>query len=174
MFTIMHCTICLQLFILLLIISTYAALSSGDGVLYVEEQPTDNEMAFDMSIYLFSILYRLDHRTGVIHGMSVDSSLLVCSVKHGGTATLPDPTVQWIRNGELISSTTGLMASLTINSFSQSDVGEYQCIFTDSDSDAEIVTTIPYGLTTGELYNNYCKLLKSTCTCTNMLQIYLQ
>ena len=120
-------------------------------MLSVDNQPTDNEMAFDMSIYSIAFFYRIDHRTGVLHGMTVDDSLLICSVKHGGTATLPDPTVQWIRNGELISSTTGLTASMTINSFSQSDVGEYQCIFTDSDSDAEIVTTIPYGLTTGEL-----------------------
>ena len=151
----MHCTILLQLFILMLITSTctHAALFSGDGVLSVEDQPTDNEMAFDMSIYLFSILNRIDHRTGVLHGMLVDDSLLICSAERTGTAALPDSTVQWIRNGELISRTTGLMASLTIDSFSQSDVGEYQCIFTDSDSDAEIVTTIPYGLTTGELYS---------------------
>ena len=145
-------------------------------MLSVEDQPTDNEMAFDMSIYLVAFLYRIDYRTGVLHGMLVDDSLLICSAERAGAAALPDPTIQWIRNGELISSTTGLMASLTIYSFSQSDVGEYQCIFTDSDSDAEIVTTIPYGLTTGELYNNYCKLLKkvSTCTFTNMLQTYLQ
>ena len=108
-------------------------------------------MAFDMSIYQFAFFYRIDHRTGVLHGMSVDDSLLICSAERDGTSVLPDPTIQWIRNGELISSTTSLMALLTINSFSQSDVGEYQCIFTDSDSDAEIVTTIPYGLTTGEL-----------------------
>ena len=124
-------------------------------MLSIEDQPTDNEMAFDMSIYLLSVFYRIDHRTGVLHGMLVDDSLLICSAERAGiAATMPDPTVQWIRNGELISSTTGLMASLTIDSFSQSDVGEYQCIFTDSDSDAEIATTIPYGLTTGELC--YC------------------
>ena len=120
-------------------------------MLSVENQPTTNEMAFDMSIYLSIVSYRIDHRTGVIQGMLIDDSILICSAKHAGTATLQDPTVQWIRNGELISSTIGLMASLTIDSFSQSDVGEYQCIFTDSDNDAEIVTTIPYGLTTGEL-----------------------
>ena len=140
----------------MLIISTctHAALSSGDGVLSVEDQPTDNELAYDMSIYLNAFFYRIDHWSGVLHGMTVDDSLLVCSAKRAGTTILPDSTVQWIRNGELISSTISLMAPLTIDSFSQSDVGEYQCIFTDSDSDAEIVTTIPYGLTTGELC--YC------------------
>ena len=122
-------------------------------MLSVEDQPTMNEMAYELSIYL-SVFNRIDYRTGIIAGMSVGNSLLMCSARRAGTATLPDPTVQCIRNGELISSTTGLTASLTINSISESDVGEYQCIFTDSDSDAEIVTTIPYGLTTGELC--YC------------------
>ena len=121
-------------------------------MLTVEDQPTLNEMAHELFIYL-SIFNRIDYRTGISAGMLVDDSLLICSVKRAGTATLPNPTIQWIRNGELISSTTGLMASLTIDSFSQSDVGEYQCIFTDSDSDAEIVTTTPYGLTTGERYS---------------------
>ena len=122
-------------------------------MLYIEDQPTDNEMAYEMTLYSISAFIRIDHWTGVSAGISADDSLLMCSVKRAGTATLPDPTIQWIRNGELIDSTIGLTASLTIDSFSQSDVGEYQCIFTDSDSDAEIVTTIPYGLTTGELYN---------------------
>ena len=76
----------------------------------------------------------------------------MCDVKRSGTSTSPDPTVQWIRNGELIINSTGLMTSLTIDSFSESDVGEYQCIYTDSDSDAEVLTSIPYRLQTGELW----------------------
>ena len=85
-----------------------------------------------------------------MRGTIVDDTLLICDVKHGGTSTSPNPTVQWIRNGELIKNSTGSMTSLTIESFSQSDVGEYQCIYTDSDSDAEILTSIPYRLQTGE------------------------
>ena len=122
-------------------------------MLSIENQPTNNEMAYEMTLYSIPSFNHIDYRTGIRAGMSVDNSILVCSARRAGTATLPDPTIQWIRNGELIDSTIGLTASLTISSFSQSDVGEYQCIFTDSDSDAEIVTTIPYGLTTGELYN---------------------
>ena len=124
-------------------------------MLSIEDQPTQNETDYEMTLYSLSTFTRIDYWTGISAGMSVDDTLLMCSVKRAGTAaTLPDSTVQWIRNGEIIDSITGLTASLTINSFSQSDVGEYQCIFTDSDNDAEIVTTIPYGLTTGELYSS--------------------
>ena len=120
----------------------------------IEDQPTDNEIAYEMTLYSILFFTRIDYWTGISAGISVGNSILVCSAERAGTSALPDPTVQWIRNGELIDSTTGLMASLTISSFSQSDVGEYQCIFTDSDNNTEIVTTIPYGLTTGELYSS--------------------
>ena len=46
-------------------------------------------------------------------------------------------------------STMGFVSNLEILNFVQSDVGEYQCIFTDTDTEAEIITTIPFRVDTG-------------------------
>ena len=126
---------------------SHTALASGDTVLTFNTEPSDNEQ-----IYEGSFFFRRDYRTGIPSGTAVDDTLLMCDARRVGTSTSPDPTVQWIRNGKLINNSTGLMTSLTIDSFSQSDVGEYQCIYTDSDSDAEVLTSIPYRLQTGELW----------------------
>ena len=123
------------------------ALASGDAVLTIDTQPSDNEANYEVGFF-----FRRDYRTGIPSGTTVDNTLLMCDARRGGTSTTPDPTVQWIRNGELINNSTGLMTSVTIDSFSQSDVGEYQCIYTDSDNDAEVLTSIPYRLQTGELW----------------------
>ena len=127
--------------------NVYAALASGDTVLTFNTQPSDNEQSYEGSFF-----FRRDYRTGIPSGTIVDDTLLMCDVRRVGMSTSPDPTVQWIKNGELIINSTGLITSLTIDSFSQSDVGEYQCIYTDSDSDAEVLTSIPYRLQTGELW----------------------
>ena len=121
----------------------YIALASGDAVLTINTQPSDNEQSYEMFFFP-------DYRTGIMNGATVDGTLLMCEAKREGTSMSLDPTVQWIRNGEMIENSTSLMTTLTIDDFSQSDVGEYQCIYTDSDSDAEILTSIPYRLQTGE------------------------
>ena len=126
---------------------SHTALAYGDTVLTINTQPSDNEESYEGGGFFF----RRDYRSGIPSGTTVDGTLLMCDVKHGRTSTSPDPTVQWIRNGQLIKNSTGLMTSLTIDSFSESDVGEYQCIYTDSDSDAEVITSIPYRLQTGKL-----------------------
>ena len=85
----------------------------------------------------------------MVNGSMVDDSLLTCEAKRVGTSATSTPTVQWIRNGEMIMSTMGFVSNLEITNFVQSDVGEYQCIFTDADTEAEITTTIPFRLDTG-------------------------
>ena len=57
--------------------------------------------------------------------------------------------VSWIRNGELISNSSGFSSSLEIIDFTIYDAGVYQCVFIDTDASAEIVTTVPYRLDTG-------------------------
>ena len=83
------------------------------------------------------------------------------------------PSVVWVRNGQPVDDTDSrititpttmangrLTSSLTITNFALSDAGVYQCVFTDSDGDTELITTVPYRLDTGKCYNEY--LL--TCT----------
>ena len=41
------------------------------------------------------------------------------------------------------------VSELQISNFGLSDAGVYQCIFTDVDSDSEVITTIPLRLDTG-------------------------
>ena len=141
----------------------FTALPPGDGVLAIDSEPIDNEMAYEGAA-----LFKRDYRTGIVRGTSVGSALLTCVAKRGGAASSSSsPTVQWIRNGEVVQSSVTDTSSLMIDNFYESDVGEYQCMFIDSDSDAEIVTTIPYGLTTGELYSSSLIIASywSRCLC---------
>ena len=115
--------------------------SSVDGTLSIETGPAANEESISETY--------LDNRTAVEGGSTIDNTLLFCQAKHAGTSA-STPTVQWIRNGELISTEMGLMSSLEITDFTVANAGVYQCIFIDDDTDAEIVTTIPYRLDTGE------------------------
>ena len=72
------------------------------------------------------------------------------------------PSVVWVRNGEQlvgggrITITESTLfggqqraSDLQISNFGLSDVGVYQCIFTDVDSDSEVITTTPLRLDTG-------------------------
>ena len=127
--------------------------SSSDGTLNIEAEPRDREESFENPFFF------RDNRSGVELGSSVDSSLLTCAVKHSSSSASSVPTVQWIRNGEVvlddsnhdIISTSGLefQSSLEITNFALSDAGVYQCIFIDSDTDAEVITTTPFRLDTG-------------------------
>ena len=109
----------------------------------------------------------IDNRTGIsIGGSTMDSSnslnLLKCDFEYVGTAPGSNPTVVWIRNGTEVMKDTDhniddtfsseMSSTLEITNFALSDAGEYQCIFTDSDIDAEIAMSKPYRLDTGE-YN---------------------
>ena len=102
-----------------------------------------------------------DNQTGIELGSTVGSSLLTCGSEHVTSDENATISVVWIRNGQTI--TAGdehkldtmtqfgtVTSSLEITSFAQSDVGEYQCLFIDSDSEAEVITTIPLKLNTGE------------------------
>ena len=99
-------------------------------------------------MFEFSTLNR-DNRSGVELGSMVGSDLLTCEVMRSGAST-PVPIVSWIKNGELVANTSGFSSSLEITSFAASDAGVYQCIFTDTDANAEVITTVPYRLDTGE------------------------
>ena len=106
-----------------------------------------------------------DNRTAIKLGSTVGSNLLRCVGGHEGDTGLGSfspPSVVWVRNGEQVvadgriaiteSTTSGgrrRASDLTIINFGLSDVGVYQCIFTDVDSDAEVITTKPLRLDTG-------------------------
>ena len=113
-----------------------------------------------------------DNRTAVRLGGTVDevsasvrSRVLRCTGGHVGSgSSSPPPSVVWVRNGEQVvdgsrititeSTVTGgkrMRSELRISNFSLSDAGVYQCIFTDVDSDREVITTIPLRLDTGWL-----------------------
>ena len=107
-----------------------------------------------------------DNRTGIGLGDNVDGSLLTCIAGHQGDGMMNYslPSVVWVMNGQpvdvadsRINVTSTAMAngrlssSLTITNFTLTDAGVYQCVFTDSDGDTELITTVPYRLDTGKL-----------------------
>ena len=99
-------------------------------------------------------MYIANYRTGVIQGSIVDGSLLSCEVKRLPTYyTQAIPTVLWTLNGKLIANSTQsafiMISSLEIVNFNLSDAGVYQCIFTDTDADSEVVTSTPFRVDTG-------------------------
>ena len=112
-----------------------------------------------------------DNRTAVRLGGTVDqvnadsrTRVLRCIGGHVKIAPLA-PSVVWVRNGEqvvadgsrifitenIIAGGQRMQSDLRISNFSLSDAGVYQCIFTDVDSDREVITTIPLRLDTGWL-----------------------
>lgn len=143
------------------------SLSAGD-VLNITRGPNNNEASFEIDLEptLMSLLF-IDNRTGIrIDDTTMESddmtNLLVCEAEHIGTST-STPTIVWIRNGtEVVKDVnhnfedTGLISTLEITQFALTDAGEYQCIFTDVDADAEIVMSKPFRLDTGNpnIYNS--------------------
>ena len=119
--------------------------SSGDGVLSIVDEPANNEVSFEGIMNSDA-----DNRTGIEIDKGVDSTLLQCSAERRSGTSSTMPVVSWIRNGVLVSSSMGFTSSLQISRFTASDAGVYQCIFTDTDNDTEIVTTVPYRLDTGQ------------------------
>lgn len=117
----------------------------GSGVLSISDSPSGNEGGFE------NALGTLDDRVGVVNGTMVEN-LLVCEVRE----PVSTPTVHWIRNGEFVSNGVieqmmDIRSTLNISDFTLADAGEYQCIFIDTDSDAEILTTRPFRLDTGKV-----------------------
>ena len=109
--------------------------------------------------------FPLDNRTAVPVGSTVDNTLLRCVSGHVGDTgfgAFSPPSVVWVRNGEQVvdggriivteGTTHGgqrRSSELEISNFGLSDAGVYQCIFTDVDSDTEVITTTPLRLDTG-------------------------
>ena len=117
-------------------------------------------------------VFPLDNRTAVQLGSTVDpvgttenDKLLRCVGGHvgdTGAGSFSPPLVVWVRNGEQVLTDSRInitemaifngrrrASDLHISNFSLSDVGVYQCIFTDVDSDSEVITTTPLKLDTG-------------------------
>ena len=111
-------------------------------------------------------VFPVDNRTAVTLGSTVGPPLLRCVGGHEGDTNIGSsfspPSVVWVRNGEQVvadgritmteSTTSGgrrRNSDLQITNFGLSDAGVYQCIFTDVDSDAEVITTSPLRLDTG-------------------------
>ena len=111
-------------------------------------------------------VFPLDNRTAVQLGSTVDpvgaadsDKLLRCVGGHvgdTGAGRFSPPSVVWVRNGEQvltdgrITITESVVfgrrrrdSDLQISNFGLSDVGVYQCIFTDGDSDTEVITSTP-------------------------------
>ena len=110
--------------------------------------------------------FPLDNRTAVPVGSTVDNTLLRCVSGHVGDTgfgAFSPPSVVWVRNGEQVLADGGRIivtegtthsgqrrsSELEISNFGLSDAGVYQCIFTDVDSDREVITTTPLRLDTG-------------------------
>ena len=79
----------------------------------------------------------------------------MCSAKYDSGASTP-PAPQWLKDGVVVVEDMGHISFsgdgtlLEIINFAESDAGVYQCIFTDTDDDAEILTTVPFRLDTGK------------------------
>ena len=111
-------------------------------MLSITNEPADNELSRELS------LAYSDNRTGSALGSTVGSSLLNCEAERSGVSN-STPIVTWIKDGELLSSTTAFSSSLDIASFTAADAGVYQCIFIDTDATAEVITSIPFRLDSG-------------------------
>ena len=136
--------------------------SSDDSSLTVSVDPTENEMAFEMATYAsYGASDRPDNRVGVALNDPISGiSLLTCEAGHVGSSS-STPNVTWIRNGVQVvddenykPSTTipqagSVRSELDISNFEGTHVGEYQCIFTDTDAEGEVITTVPLRLDTG-------------------------
>jgi len=123
--------------------------------LIIREDPVDND----------NDAFPVDNRTAVTLDSTVGPSLLRCVGGHEGDTgigSFSPPSVVWVRNGDQViadgrititeSTTSGgrqRASDLQITNFGFSDVGVYQCIFTDVDNDAEVITTKPLRLDTG-------------------------
>ena len=135
---------------------------STDGLLNITRGPKDNEESFEMDLGSSQLF--IDNRTGIsILGSTMDSNdnlLLKCDFEYIGTAPGSNPFVVWIRNGTEVMKDANhniddtfspeMSSTLQITGFALTDAGEYQCIFTDDDADAEIVMSQPYRLDTGK------------------------
>jgi len=145
----------------------HTAFGSGVNTLTVVTDPVANEITFENGNFI-----PLDNRTAMPLGSTIDpvgtadgDMLLRCVGGHVGDRGLggfSPPSVVWVRNGEQVvpSSRHAILEStvfsdqrtqskIQISNFSFSDAGVYQCIFTDVDSDAEVITTKPLRLDTG-------------------------
>ena len=134
-------------------------------MLQISRSPQDNEQTFEFDTPLLTF-FSIDSRSGIVQGQSTTvngEQLLVCEVAYVGTSSSV-PTFQWIKNGEIINkdvnsnadeSAIDMTSTLVISNFAQSEVGVYQCIVTDDDTDAEVIMTQPYRLDTG-ITKIYC------------------
>ena len=132
-----------------------AAFGSSTNTLIVATDPVTSENDFNPR----------DNRTAVTLGSTIGPPLLRCVGGHEGDTGLGSfspPSVVWVRNGEqlvgggriTITESTTLsgqrrVSDLQISNFGSCDVGVYQCIFTDVDSETEVITTTPLRLDTG-------------------------
>ena len=101
----------------------------------------------------------LDNRTGVALAGAIS---LECSARNSSESLIL-PAPQWLKNGEVVVEETNRISLsnngdlLAIMNFVSSDAGVYQCLFTDTDGDAEILATVPFRLDTGS-YNIMCMI----------------
>ena len=131
---------------ILFLFCNYIALqATQDNLLSIVKQPADNEFALE------GLESYRDNRSGIALGAMVGSDLLKCEATRSGTYSMSMPVVTWIKDGKNLTSTIGFSSVLEITDFTESDAGVYQCVFTDTDAEAEVITTIPYRLDTGLL-----------------------
>ena len=120
--------------------------SESVGSLSISDEPAFNEVMFESSTL------NRDNRSGIALGSTVGSDLLNCEALLFESTNLTSEsmlTVSWIRNGYLVKNTSSFSSSLEITDFALSDAGVYQCIFTNTNTNGEIITTVPYRLDTG-------------------------
>jgi len=108
-----------------------------------------------------------DNRTAVTLGSIIGPPLLRCVGGHEGDTgigtSFSAPSVVWVRNEEQVVADGRITihvlsvlfgcgqrtSDLQITNSGLSDAGVYQCIFTDVDSDREVITTKALRLDTG-------------------------
>jgi len=112
-------------------------------------------------------VFPVDNRTAVTLGNTVGPPLLRCVGGHEGDeglgSSFSPPSVVWVRNEEQVVADGRITihvlsvlfgcgqrtSDLQITNSGLSDAGVYQCIFTDVDSDREVITTKALRLDTG-------------------------
>ena len=124
----------------------------------------------------------MDNRTAITqaitevdpNGTAAGNLLLRCDCGHeDGNGGFPAPSVVWVRDGvQLVHDGTEInidtfpdatnertVSDLEILNFDDSDGGVIQCIYTDSDGDAEVFPSIPHRLDRGV----YTTIVKIDC-----------
>ena len=157
----------------------------NDGSIYLLRDPVTREIAGGDNDAVKTYDSIRDNRTAYTPGLTFEPSIyqdLCCQVFRciisipGDQTGSPDIsllTVTWLRNEEEVVNVTGqteientlryqsgpdetrYISKLVLPSFQTDDAGIYQCVYTDYDSDRELVFSTPFRLDSSKLPNYF-------------------